>query len=158
MPVFGTVNRLRRCTEYRHTFLLKPHCQVIWYLATHGEDNTSGHLKVEYIHNTLKGELVKIQPVADIVIGAYCLRVVIYHHSPEAFPAYCVNGIYRAPVKLNARSYPVRSRSEDHNRPFVVLIPYIVLTTAVGEVQVICLCRILCRQGVNLLYIRNNAF
>ncbi|MPN22439.1 hypothetical protein SDC9_169822 [bioreactor metagenome] len=45
------------------------HGQVIGNLSAHGYDNAFGYLNIDNVECTLKRELIKVKPVAHIVIG-----------------------------------------------------------------------------------------
>ena len=108
-------------------------------------------LHINDIEHTLKCQLVKIQTVTHIVVGRYCLGVVVYHHRAPAFLTDSVQSLNTAPVELNRRTNAVSTRSKYDDTLLVVLKLNIASHTAVGYIQIVGLCRILCSQSVYLL-------
>ena len=81
--------------------LVEAHGEVVGYLSASGDNHTSRYLKVDDIHDALKGELVEIQSVAEVVVGRYRLGIVVDHHRAIAFLAQRVECLHTTPVKLN---------------------------------------------------------
>ena len=70
--------------------------------------------KVNYVHHTLKGQLVEVEAVAHVIVGGNSLRVVVYHHRAVAFFADGLQGLHTAPVELYRRANAVGTGAK-HN-------------------------------------------
>ena len=85
MPVFGIINGNGRSSQNIYLLLIKPHGQVIGYLSSHRKNNPMWIFQFNDIHYPFKGEFIKIQPVADIIIRTYGFGIVIDHNRPITF-------------------------------------------------------------------------
>ncbi len=157
VAVFGAVDTLGSRAEDIHTGTVEARCKVVGNLAAHREYHAVRILHLKDIHHALVGKLVEIESVADIVVGRYCLGVVVDHHRAPAFLACCKEGVYRAPVKLYGRADTVSTRAEHHHRASVALIIDIVLSAVICEIEVVGGCRIFGREGIYLLHHGHNA-
>ena len=102
VAVFGAVNRHRRCAQNRHVLTVEVHCQVVRNLSAHRHNHALRNLKVDDVEHALKRQLVEVQAVAHIVVGADRFGVVVNHYRLVAQFASRLDGVYRAPVELNA--------------------------------------------------------
>ena len=58
----------------------------------------------ENIHHTLEGQLIEVKTVAHVVIGRYCLRIIIDHDAAPAFLADRIQRLHATPVEFNGRT------------------------------------------------------
>ena len=157
VPVFGIINIFSLRAEDGNFLRIKGHGQVIGYLASGRENHPPGRFQFNNIHNPFKSQLVKIEPVAHVVIGRNGFRIVIDHYRTPAFPANSQQRLHTAPVKFNGTPNAVGSGAQYHNGPFVLFIINIMSHPSVGQVKVIGPGRVFGGQGVNLFYHRQNA-
>ncbi len=157
VAVFGAVDAFCRGTEYMHSGTVESGGEVIWNLAAHRKNNTVGILHFEDIHYTFVSEFVEVEAVADVVVGRYCLGVVVNHYRSPALATSSKQGVDRAPVEFYRRTDTVCARTEHDNRASVAGIFYIILSTIICKVEIVCSCRVLCGKGIDLFYNRYNA-
>ena len=53
------------------------HGKIVWYLASHGENDAHWVLPRVDLLQGFKAQFIKIELVALIIVSAHCLRVVI---------------------------------------------------------------------------------
>ena len=155
--VLSVVDVLSLCTEDRHVLLVEEHSEVVRNLTAGRYDHAVRLLEVDYIHNTLEGELVEVETVAHIVVGRHGLRVIVDHNRAVALLADSVQSLNATPVELYRRTDAVSTRTEYDDRAMVVLEGDVALDASVCYVQIVGLCRILGSQGINLLNNRQDA-
>ncbi len=114
------------------------HCQVIRYLTTHRNDDTTRRLQLDHIEHALQRKFVEIQAVAHVVVGRNGLRVVVNHDRFVTQLASGVDGVNRTPVELNRRTDTVSTRTEYYHRFLIIIIinvvcSYIFLTLGISE-------------------------
>ena len=74
-PVLGSIDHLRGCTQDLDTSPVKGQGDVVWRLAADRDDATTRVLDSVDIKNCLKRDVLEVQAVSLIIIGAYCFRV-----------------------------------------------------------------------------------
>ncbi len=151
MPVLGIVDIAGRRSQDGHLLLVKHHGQVVGDLSPGGKYHPFGCFKFHNIHDPFIGELVKIEPVAYVVIGGNRFGIIIDHYGSPAFPADRQQGLYPAPVEFHGASNAVSPRAQDYYGASVLLIINVVFPAPVGQVQVIGPGRIFGCQGIYLL-------
>ena len=139
-----------------YLLLMQAHGQVVGNLSSHGYNHSFGHLEVMYVHNPLEGEFIEIEPVAHIIVCGDGFRIVIDHDGAVTLIVYCLQGIHTTPVKFDTRTDPVGSRSHYNYRSLIVFKLYIVLTTTIGQIEVIGLRRIFGCKRINLFHAWKN--
>ena len=157
MPVFCLIDMIRRGSQYIHARLEEWHSEVVGDLSSGGDNHTFRILQFNDIHYTLIRKFVEIEPVADVVIGAHCLRIEIDHNRSVFSFSYCHQGINRAPVELHRAPDPVCTRSNNNHRTIVLFRDNIALCSIVGNIEVIGLSRVLCCQCIDLFDKREDA-
>ena len=68
---------------------------------------TTRRLEVDHVEHALQRELVEVQAITHIIVGRYCLRVVVDHDTLVTQFTSRVDGVYRTPVELYARTNTV---------------------------------------------------
>ena len=152
VSVFGVVYAVGRRAQYAHVLLVEARGQVVGYLSAGRENYAVRILEFENIHHPLEGQLVEVEAVAHVVVGRYRFGVVVDHYTAVALFANGIQGLHAAPVELNRRAYAVSTRTQYHNRLVVAQVLHIVGDAAVGQVQIVGLCRILGGQRVDLFH------
>ena len=80
LPVLGPVDVLRGWVPRTgHAGLVQAQRQIVRHLAAHAHDDALGLLALVEIEHRLEADLVEYQLVADVVVGADRLRVVVDH-------------------------------------------------------------------------------
>ncbi len=115
MSVLGIVDAFGRGAENIDSFGIQTHGQIIGNLTANTQNGAVRLLKVQNIHDSLKRQLIEIEPVAHVVVGRYGFRIVVDHHGAPALLLDRHQGIDRTPVEFNRGTDAVCSGSEDHN-------------------------------------------
>ena len=102
------------------------HSQVIGYLTTYADNNTTGRFQIDDIKDTLQGKLVEIQAVAHVVVGRNGLRVVVNHDGFVTLLACGIDGVDGTPVELHARTDAVGTRAKHNHRLLIIIIVNVV--------------------------------
>ena len=151
LAVLRHIDGFCRCAQDLHSVGIQLHCQVVWNLASGGYNHAHRGFQLTYVQHPFKGELVKEKPVANVIVRAYGLGVVVDHHGPVAAFLDLFYSGYAAPVKLHAAANTVCSAAKHYNGAAVTLKFYVVFGAVVSEVQIIGLGGVFTCQGVNLL-------
>ncbi len=158
--VLGPVDARRRRPQDAHAGLVAAKGDVVGDLPAHGQEDAQRFFLLVDIEDALEAELVEIEPVADVVVGRYRLRIVVDHDRRVAELLEGQGGVDAAPVELDRGPDAVRARAEDHDlagTAVAVAERDVVLAAVVGHVEVIRLGRVLGGQGVDLLHGREEA-
>ena len=150
IAVLCIVNGFGRGTKDRHVLLIELHSEVIRYLSAGGDDDTVRVLEFDDIHDAFEGQFIEIETVTHVIVGRNGLWVVIDHHRAETVVSDRVQCLYTTPVELDRRTDPVGARTEYDDGLMVAMIVHIVLRAAIGEIEVVRLCRELPRQRIDL--------
>ena len=62
-----------------YLFPVQRHCNIVRQLASHRQHNPSRLFALVNVHHGLERDLVKVEAVAHVVVGAHCLWVVVHH-------------------------------------------------------------------------------
>ena len=170
VAVLGTVDVDRAGTQYGNTLAVQLHGEVVRYLSTHRDNDTTGLLEVHDVEHTLQRQLVEVEAVAHVVVGRHGLGVVVNHDRLVTQLAGSVDGVDRTPVELYRRTDAVGTRAEDDNRLLVLVVVDVVrcgidLTVGlsecrcvgVGEVQVVGQLGMLAGNGGDALHAGQDA-
>ena len=156
VPVFGIVDTFCRCSQNIDALSIEFQSKIIRNLTSSRDDNAMWRFQFENIHYPFKGQFIEIESVTHIVICRNSLGIVVYHYTPIALFTYCVQRLDSTPIEFHRGTYTVSARSQYDNRFFVSEIFHIVGNTAISQIKVIGLSRILGCQRVDLFYNRNN--
>ena len=91
---------------------MKLHSQVVRNLSTHGHDDTARLLQVDNVEHTFEGELVEVETVAHVVVRRNGFGVIVNHDGLITQLTGSLDGVHRAPVKLNGRTDAVSARAK----------------------------------------------
>ena len=109
--VFGTVNVLCLCAKDTDTSLVEVDGEVVGNLSACRDYDTMGLFQVNDVKHAFEGQLVEIETVAHVVVGADSLGVVVYHHAAPAFFANSIESLHTAPVELHTGADAVGART-----------------------------------------------
>ena len=138
-------------------FVVQPHREVVRDLAAGRDDHPFGFLEVGDVEHALQGQLVEVEPVADVVVGRDRFGIVVDHYRTQPLPADRVQRIDATPVEFHRAADPVGPRSEHDHRTLVVREFDVVRRAVVRDVQVVGHRRVFGRQRVDLLDVRRDA-
>ena len=110
--VLGGIDRLRAGAEKLHAGPRQPQREIVRDLAAHAHHDAVGTLVLVQVEHRLEADLVEVQPVAHVVVGADRLRVVVEHDRLVAQGRRRLHGVDRAPVELHAGADAVGARPE----------------------------------------------
>ncbi|MPM32623.1 hypothetical protein SDC9_79188 [bioreactor metagenome] len=109
------------------------------------------------IHYPFISKLIEIEPVTHIIIGGNGFRIIIDHDpSPSALPD-SLKSIHRTPVKFYRASNPVSTGTKYYNGLIITFVLHVIVSSVIGEVKVIGLCRVFGSKCIYLFYYRGNA-
>ena len=157
LTILRIVNALSGRTQDVDMLLIQAHRQVVGDLASCGDNHTMRILQFQDIHHPLKGQLIEIESITHIIIRGDSLWVIVDHHRAVALLTDGIQRLHTAPVELHRATDTIRTRTQHHDRTVIARIGHIMLGAAVGQIEVVGLCRILRRQGVDLLHHRQDA-
>ena len=157
LTVLGIIDALGGCPQDIHMLLVQTHRQVIRDLAAGGDDHAVRVLQLEDIHHTLEGKLIEIKTIAHIIVGRHRLGIVVDHHGTIALLTDRIQGLHATPVELHRATDAVSAGTQHDNRAMIAQVRHVVFRTAIRQVQVIRLRRILGGQGIDLFHHRKNA-
>ena len=157
MAVFGVVDILGTCSEDVHILGGKTRSKVVWNLTTGRENCAVRLLDIDDIHHTFKCKFVEIETVAHIIIGRYCLGVVVYHHRAPTLFFHCLKRIHTTPVKFHRTTDAICARTEHYHALSIAFILNIILAAIVGEIEIVGHGGELACKGVDLLHHRGDS-
>ena len=114
-------------------------------------------LDIDDIHHTFKCKFVEIETVAHIIIGRYCLGVVVYHHRAPTLFFHCLKRIHTTPVKFHRTTDAICARTEHYHALSIAFILNIILAAIVGEIEIVGHGGELACKGVDLLHHRGDS-
>jgi hypothetical protein len=88
--------------ENLDALLMEAKREVVRNLAAHADDDAVGLLPVAEVHHRLERNLFEVELVADVVVGAHRLGVVVEHDRFEAGIGCRLNRVHTAPIELYA--------------------------------------------------------
>ena len=157
LAVFGIVNVACGSAEQVYLGGIETKGEVIGNLTAGGDNHAMGRLKVKDVHDALKGEFVKVEAVADVIVRRNRFGIIVNHDGTVAFLANCVESLHTAPVKFHGGTNAIGTASEDDDRAVVVLKLNVVGDATISHIEIIGERRIFCCQRINLFDDRKNA-
>ena len=105
--VLCAVDVLGARAEQTHVLSIERHCNVVWQLAAHREDNALGLLEIVNVHDRLEGNVLEVETVGHVVVGAHSLGVAVHHDSfHSVLYAYtCIAHNLNVPLTVYEYSY-----------------------------------------------------
>mmetsp|Transcript_42300 Transcript_42300/g.106728 ORF Transcript_42300/g.106728 Transcript_42300/m.106728 type:complete len:1156 (-) Transcript_42300:1205-4672(-) len=149
--VLGVLDHGRQSAQHGDLVARQAHHQVVGDLSAHRDDHAAAALLVEDVRHTLHAQLLKVEAIALVVVGAHRLRVVVDHDGAMAHLAQLLYAAHRAVVELHRAADAVGAAAQ-HDHGAALLVGDIVLRGAVGHVQVIVGGRELGGHRVDLLH------
>ncbi len=122
---------------------------IIGRLATHGQNDPFRLLELVNGHDGLEGQLLKVELVRHVVVGADRLRVVVDHDGFVAELLELVQAADGAPVELDRAPDAVHAAAEHDDGAFVE-VAQVVLAPVVRQVQIVGLARPFRAHGIDL--------
>ena len=113
-------------------------------------------LEFDDVEYPFEGQLIKIEPVAGVVIGTDRFGVIVDHDGPEVLLLDGLDGIDRAPVEFDRASDPVCPRSQYNHRAVVAGIFDVVFGAVISNVEVVGHGRVFACQGIDLFDYRQD--
>ena len=150
------VDILRLSAKDLATTAVEPHSKVIGDLTTCRQDRTVRLLQVNDIQHPLQRQLIEVEPIRHIVVGADRLGVVIDHDGVVALLLDRLEGRDTTPVKLDRATDVVRSGTKHDHTLVPILKGDIVTMPIVGQVEVIGLGGILRCERIDLAHHRGD--
>jgi len=151
VAVLGPVDVLGRGAEDRDPGVVEAHRQPVRDLAAHADHHPVGALLLHEVEDRFHADLVEDQLVADVVVGAHRLRVVVEHQGLEPELRRRLDRVHATPVELDRGSDPV-DPGADHQDAAPAAggeSHALVAARVVGGVEVVRLGRELGGQGVD---------
>ena len=109
VSVLGPVDSLAVRTDELYASLHQRLRKVDSGLASERCDDAFRLLKIDYRHDILSRQRLKVELVCSRVVSRYCLRVVVDDYGLVACAPYGLHGVYRRIVELNALTDPYRT-------------------------------------------------
>mmetsp|Transcript_90928 Transcript_90928/g.257440 ORF Transcript_90928/g.257440 Transcript_90928/m.257440 type:complete len:207 (-) Transcript_90928:451-1071(-) len=100
-PVLGHVDRPCRCAQQGDAMLCQLRGQIVRRLAAHRDDDSSGSLEPANLQYSLQGQLLKVKPIALVIVRGDCLRVAVDDHGAVAGLSERPHSAHAAPVELD---------------------------------------------------------
>ena len=126
------------------------HGHVVSRLTPHRQNQTLRLLNLVDVHDRLERELLKVQLVTHVIIGAHRLRIVIDHDGLKAQRLELIQTAHAAPVKLHRAPDAVHPGAQHHDQTLVKVVQ-IMLGSVVGQIQVVGFAGPLGGDGVDFL-------
>ena len=144
---------LSRCSKDLNAHLDQCFGQFDGCLSTELNNSSIRFLDIYYILNIFRCQWLEIQLICNIEVCTYSLRVVVDNNGLISLFRKCPCTVYRAEVELNTLSDTDRAGTKYQDLFLIFCLDCFVLclVIAVYRVVVWCLCRKLCRTGINHL-------
>ena len=159
VAVLGAVDVLGGGAQNRNPGVMEAHRQPVRDLAAHAHHHPVRTLLLDEVQDRFHAHLVEDQLVADVVVGAHRLRVVVEHQGLEPELRRRLHGVHAAPVELDRGPDPVDAGADHQNAfPAAGGEPHpFVAARVVGGVEVVRLGGELGGQGVDPGDVRTDA-
>jgi hypothetical protein len=107
VPVLGLVDAVRRGAQDAHALLVQRQRQVVRDLPAHADQHAGAVLELVDVQHALQRQLLEVQLVGLVVVGAHGLGVVVDHDGFVPHGAHLPHSAHRAPVELHLKRVKV---------------------------------------------------
>ncbi|OPZ81752.1 MAG: hypothetical protein BWY77_00499 [bacterium ADurb.Bin431] len=150
VAVLGAVDAQGRGAQHPHPHVMKAQGKVVRDLSAHGKDDPERLLLIVDVADRLEAEFIEVELVADVIVGADGLGIVVDH---DGLVVELLEGHHRidaAPVEFDGAADAVGPAAQHHHRVAGVEGD-IVLLAVVGQIEIVGLGRVFSGEGVDLL-------
>ena len=115
VAVLGPVDVFGGGAENRNAGVVEAHGQPVRNLAAHAHDHAVRPFLFHEVQDGFHAHLVEDELVADVVVRAHRLRVVVEHQGFEAELRRCLHGVHATPIELYGGADPIDPGADHQN-------------------------------------------